>query len=443
MSKQDLGGTERAPHLMEPTSPYRPRVSRETRLLLTAGALALAALWLLARIRFRDLPVTPNPVPAVLSQLASGFRYDDLTAEIGQLQTRLEASSLITLGPVSASPGTVQTPRLAALRLRGDIAVTVLPADSNLAHWTGADLVARDPPSGLAVVRVPQQTTVSPPAEWVPRRLQQPRYFVATDVTSRGVSLRPVFVGALDAIDSPLWPQPLWAVPAHDDLAPGSFLFTGDAELAGVVIAHAGKPAIVPTATLLVEADRLLQKPNTPTGAIGVEVQALTAPLASLTGASVGAIVTWVEREGSAAGQVMVGDVIEAIDGRPLTTRQLWDVRLARLSAGEKVTLLLRRDGEVRAIVLTATAETAPVRRSLGLTLRGRAGIGAEVVRVELSSAADRAGLSAGDMITLVGEVSAPSPAQIARSFATASQGQHVMLAVTRGDAHSVTTLER
>ena len=60
---------------METGSAYRPRVSRETRLLLTAGVLAVAALWLLARIRFPERPATPNPVPAVLSQLASGPKY--------------------------------------------------------------------------------------------------------------------------------------------------------------------------------------------------------------------------------------------------------------------------------------------------------------------------------------------------------------------------------
>ncbi len=41
---------------MEPSTPYRPRVSRETRLLLTAGVLAIAALWFLARLRFQESP---------------------------------------------------------------------------------------------------------------------------------------------------------------------------------------------------------------------------------------------------------------------------------------------------------------------------------------------------------------------------------------------------
>ena len=87
---------------MEPNTSYRPRVSRETRRLLTAGVLAVAALWLLARFRFQDLPATPNPIPAVLSQLASGPKHEDLAAEIGLLQPRLEPL-LLALGAPSAS----------------------------------------------------------------------------------------------------------------------------------------------------------------------------------------------------------------------------------------------------------------------------------------------------------------------------------------------------
>ena len=60
---------------METSSPYRPRVSRETRSLLTAGVMAVAALWLLARMRFPEHPVTPNPVPSVLSQLVGRVTY--------------------------------------------------------------------------------------------------------------------------------------------------------------------------------------------------------------------------------------------------------------------------------------------------------------------------------------------------------------------------------
>lgn len=429
---------------MEPTSPYRPRVSRETRLLLTTGVLAVAALWLLARIRFQELPVTPNPVPSVLSQLASGPKYDDLAAEIAQLQARLEPS-LLALDVPSAVGGSPQTSRrIAALRLRDDLAVTLVPAGSNPELWNDAHVLGRDRASGLLVVRVTRQVPASPPVPWTTRHVQQPRYLAASDVSPQGASLRPVFVGSLDPIDSLLWPDPIWAVPGRSDLAPGSFVFTNNAELVGLVIAREGELAIVPGGTVLVEADRLLDTRQGPPGTVGVEVQALTEPVASVTGAPVGMVVTRVEQDGAATGQLTVGDVIEALDGRTLATRQQWDVRVARLSVGETLTLRVRRRGELREVALVASAPAAqPASRSLGLTLRGRTRIGAEVVRVERASAADRAGLTVGDVITLVADVHAPTPAQVTRSFASLRDGQRVMVAVTRGDAHFVTTMER
>ena len=140
----------------------------------------------------------------------------------------------------------------------------------------------------------------------------------------------------------------------------------------------------------------------------------------------------------------MAGDVIEAVDGRALATRQHWDVRVARLSVGETLSLRVRRRGEIREVALVANAPAAqPASRSLGLTLRARTKIGAEVVRIERGSAADRAGLALGDVITLVADVSAPTPAQVMRSYTSMGQGERVMVAVTRGDAHFVTTLER
>ena len=428
---------------METSSPYRPRVSRETRLLLTAGVMAVAALWLLARIRFPERPVTPNPVPSVLSQLASVPKYDDLAGEIAQLQARLQPSLLAL--DVPSAVGSLQTSsRTAAIRLRDDLAVTLVPPGSSRERWNGAPIVARDAASGLAVVRVPMPVSTSSPVPWTPRQPQQPRYFVASDVSPEGVSLRPAFVGSLDPIDSPLWSQPLWAVPERTDLAAGSFLFTNNAELAGLVIAYRRGLAIVPGGTVLAEAERLLAAPPGPPGAMGIEVQDLTPPVASVTAASVGVVVAWVDPDGASSEQLMVGDVIEAVDGRALATRQHWDVRVARLSVGETLSLRVRRRGEIREVALVANAPGAqPASRSLGLTLRARTKIGAEVVRIERGSAADRAGLTLGDVITLVGDVSAPTPAQVLRSYTSMGQGERVIVAVTQGDAHFVTTFER
>ncbi len=406
--------------------------------------MAVAALWLLARLRFQDLPVTANPLPSVLGQLASGPNYEDLAAEIAQVQARVQPLLHALVNPPS-TPGSPQAPhRTAAIRLRDDLVVTLVADGINPAQWSEAIVVARDPATGLAVVRIPDAAARSFPVPWTPRRLQQARYLIASDISASGVSLRPAFVGSLDPVDSPMWPDPVWGVPGDTELRPGSFLFTPTGELVGVVISLGGRPAIVPGETMFAEAERLLTTPPAPAGNLGIAVQDLTQPVASLTGASAGVVVTWVDRDGPARGHLLVGDVIEAVDGRALATRQHWDVRAARASAGESLTLRVRRRGQLRDVPLTANAPAArPASRALGLTLRERARIGAEVVAVERSSSADRAGLAEGDVITLVADVSAPTPVQVARSFAAIGPGQRVMVGFTRGVAHHVTTLER
>jgi hypothetical protein len=405
--------------------------------------MAVAALWLLARIRFPERPVTPNPVPSVFSQLASGPKYDELAGEIAELHARLQPS-LFALDVPSAVGALQTSPRIAAVRLRDDLAVTLVPPGSGRERSNDPPIVAHDAASGLAVIRVTIPVAVSPPVAWTPRQPQQPRYLIASDVSPIGVSLRPVFVGSLDSIASPLWSEPLWAVPGRTDLAAGSFLFSAGAELVGLVIAHGGALAIVPGATVLAEAERLLTIAPGPRGAIGVEVQALTPPVASATAASVGVMVAWVDPAGAGKDQLMAGDVIEAVDGRALATPQHWDVRVARLSVGETLSLRVRRRGEIREVALVAKAPVAqPPSRSLGLTLRARAKIGAEVVHIDRGTAADRAGLALGDVITLVDDVSAPTPAQVIGSYTSIGEGERVLIAVKRGDTHFVTILER
>lgn len=428
---------------MQPSRPYRPQVSRETRFLLTAALMAVAALWLLARVRFPERPVTANPVPSVFSQLASGPKYDDLAGEIARLHARLQPS-LISLEVGSAVGAPQASSRTAALRLRDDLAVTLIPAAPTPEMGSAAVIVARDRASGLAVVRVPAPLPAPSPEPWTPRQPRQSRHFAATAASPGGVSLRPVFAGALDPIDSPLWSEPLWFIPGRVDLLPGSFLFTSTAELAGLVIAYRGGLAIVPGVTVLAEAERLLAAPPGSAGVVGIEVQDLTAAIASVTGASAGVVVSWVDPAGAGRQQLTAGDVIEAADGRALATRQEWEVRVARLSVGDTLNLRVRRRGDVREVAVVATAPaTRPVSRSLGLTLRARPKIGAEVARIEPGSAAQRAGLAPGDVITLIADVPAPTPAQVTRSFASTGLGQRVMIAVTRGETHFVTTVQR
>jgi S1-C subfamily serine protease len=84
----------------------------------------------------------------------------------------------------------------------------------------------------------------------------------------------------------------------------------------------------------------------------------------------------------------------------------------------------------------------APV-DTLGLTLTARAGTGSVVTRVTTPSAAAQAGITAGDLITRIADVTAPSPAVVRRVFTTAAPGRPVLVAVTRGTTHHVLALEK
>jgi S1-C subfamily serine protease len=407
-------------------------------MLLGAGVLALVCLWLLARFRFQDEPVTPNPIPAVLTQLRNPPRYEDLAGEVARVQGRLGGIVV----PLAVRPGHdagAVAPRVAALALGDETGLALLP------HRTAVDDGARlatDPATGLTVVRLPAEVSETAPI-WVPRRLDQPRYLIASELSEGGLSFRPAFVPSLTPTTTPLWRDSLWTLSASTALPAGTLLFTGDAELVGLVLEYGGRRLVVPGATLVAEAARLREQPAASPGSIGVEVQALTGALGAATGARQGVIVSWVDPDGPAAGRVRVGDVIEALDGLA-ASRETWDVRMARLAEGETLVAQVRRQDEAFAAPLVAAAETlAPASRVLGLTLRARAGSGSEVVRVDQASAADRAGVAPGDLITLAGGVHAPSPAQVARAFASAPDGHPVMIAITRGDAHFLTTLER
>lgn len=423
---------------MQPARPYRPKVPRETRLLLTAAVLAIAVLWLLARIRFQGLPPTPNPIPAVFSQLSGGPRYDDLAGQLAQIQSRLQPSLLL----LEAVPMTA--PQSVAIRLRDDLVVTWAPFATPPSAWKGTTVLAQDPASGLVVASSMAAAAAPMPLPWTPRRLQQPRYFFATRVAATGASLYPLFVGSLTPVDTPVWAGQVWTVPPGTALVPGELLFSTDAELAGLVVARGAEPVILPIALLLEEAEQLLSVPPRSGGTVGIETQVLTPAIAAITRALRGVVVTAVDAAGPGAKVVQVGDVIETADGRALLTLEHWRVRVARLSPGDSIALRVRRGGELLDVALVAQAPAdQPAGSQLGLALRPLPGVGTEVTRVERGSVAARAGLLVGDTITLIADIPAPSPAQVLRVFTTTTEGQRVMIAVTRRDTRFITALER
>jgi hypothetical protein len=403
----------------------QPVISRETRRLLITIVLAVAALWVLARIRFQERPVASTPVPNVLAQLRPASGYADLARLIADIRPAITAA-------VSASAGGAP-----AFRIRVDAAVTLTPGRADT-------LLASDRATGLAIVR---HASGDLPGllPWAPRLLDYPRYLVAADVAGEHVALRPVFIGGLFPITSPLWSGELWALPPSTAFAPGTFVFTTDGAFAGLAVSHNGQAAIVPPVLLFSTLERLQQRGEA--GDLGIAIQPLSPAIASATGATTGVVVSAIDPDGAAAGSLMATDVIEAVDGQDMRTPDHWRARAARASAGDTLTLRVRSGDEVREVQITAAPSTPLAEpaadASLGLRLRGIPRVGAEVLSVQPRSRAARAAIREGDVITVAGRQSSPTPAQMMRAFASLPPGESLLVALTRGSGHHVVVIEK
>lgn len=218
----------------------KPVMSRETRRLLITIAVSVTALWVLARVRFQERPATATPVPNVLAQLRPASDFADLARAIADIRPGV-------LAVVSPAPG-----RAAVLRISEDAAITIAPQTVDTS-------ITFDLATGLAIV--PHQKGDVPGfMPWAPRVLDYPRYLVAADVVANHVALRPVFIGGLFPVSTPLWPGDLWALPPLTPIAPRTFMFTTDGAFAGLAVDAEGRPAIVPPPVLFAAVAQLQQQ---------------------------------------------------------------------------------------------------------------------------------------------------------------------------------------
>lgn len=424
--------------------PLRPSVSRETRLLLSIVVISLTLLWVLARIRFPGRTATPNPVPPVLAQLAPPSAFEDIASTVAQLAPHLGA--LISTIVVSTESGPEPRSAVAqALRIRDGLAIALIdePDKPRTTAGTSIEIAARDPATGLTLLRIPPDDSAAVDL-WSSRGPQSPRFFIASDLSVGGVSLRPVFIGALNSVASPRWTGSLWAVPYGAELRAGTFLFTVAGEFAGLAVPHESSIAIVPGELLLNEVERLSRQPNPTPAALGADVQALSPTLAAALHARSGVVVTWVDPAGAAAGILSPMDVVDRVNGNAVTSPDQWEAQVFGLADGSAALLDVHRQGETQQVRVIARAKSARADDpALGLTLRTMPRIGVEVVHVLPRSAAARAGIQAGDIITRAGEIESPSAAHISRLFGDGSQGGSLVVALTRDQEHHVLAISK
>ena len=161
-------------------------------------------------------------------------------------------------------------------------------------------------------------------------------------------------------------------------------------------------------------------------GNLGVETQDITPRIAQILGlkATDGAVVTRVASGSAAEGaDIQAGDVITAIDGKPLHNAQELRNAEGLLPIGSTVKLSVQRNGNTRDVTAKLVAEKLATLdggkldpRLAGVTFnelsqnqrgQGVAGVGVSAVRA--GSRAAQAGLQANDIVIGVGNLRVPN----------------------------------
>ena len=177
-------------------------------------------------------------------------------------------------------------------------------------------------------------------------------------------------------------------------------------------------------------------------GVLGVNIQTLTPDIAESMGAAnvVGALVSQVV-EGSAAEKagIKAGDIITAVNGKPVKDAAGLRNSIGLLSIGERVDVALLRDGKPRRVTAvigerdTAAEEAANVHRGLeGAELADAQGGGVLIRSVAEGSPAAQRGLRANDVIVGVGRTRVANLAEFQRATEGAAA---FVLQIRRGNA--------
>lgn len=240
------------------------RSGRETRLLVLVIVVAVAVLFVLARLRFpaSDLSaVTPAPGP--LERLAARATFDDLSSAIADLVDRLGPSVVIVRVESAATP--VRTPPaagepaapppppasrlVAAVRIAPDLAMVHVPAGMHvsavLPPAAAAEVVATDAARQLALLRVAESdSSGGTPLAFVD--FTGFTYVAAVEAAAGGLTARPVFVGRVDALSDDRWTAPPLVVGGAPELPVGALVFALDGRFIGLTELHDAALTIVP-----------------------------------------------------------------------------------------------------------------------------------------------------------------------------------------------------
>ena len=423
--------------------PAAPR--HEVRLLVTTIVVSVAALLLLARLRFPERPAPPVTAAPVLERLAARATFDELAGIIANVQSRVAPLMVaVTLvedpGARFAGERPASLPRRTlALRVDAQTAIAPVPAGMRADRLVASDapvqILAVDEVRGLILLRL--DGSAAPPLERV-AELNAPAYLAAAEPSSDGAALRPVFVSRADPVRNARWGAEVYATGASLD--PGTFLFSLAGEFAGLLVPQQQDAMLVPATVVFDQVARMRREGSIRSAVLGFSVQPLTTSIAGAVGTDRGVVVTFVDDTTALSG-LRVGDVIQSINTVPTPDSGTFGAESARAAAGEPLLLGVVRRGSTLSLqvpTLSPDAKLTPS-SSLGLTLRPVRGVGVEIVAVAPGSAGALADLSTGDVITHLAGQPVRDPREIERAWAGGSQP--MLLGVRRGTHPFVTVV--
>lgn len=194
--------------------------------------------------------------------------------------------------------------------------------------------------------------------------------------------------------------------------------------------------------------DDLIRFGEVRAGWLGLEVSDLDPELrSSLDYSGAGGVVITRVAEGSPAerAQVRVGDVVEALQGRPVADFAHYRQLLRSVTVGDRVSLRVFRAGKIREV--SVPAEDFPLSRAddliwrqLGLKAREEAGGGPEganrvvVEQVEATSPAGQIGLAPGDIIRRVNQTGIAGLDPFRQAVVNSRYQESLILLIQRGE---------
>lgn len=426
------------------------RSGRDTRLLIITIVVSIVMLLVLARFRFPTRPAPAAEPPQPLEQLAARATYDELTSILRGVNEQVSdsvAAVTVVARDESALEATSRPLSTVAIWLRSGRAVALTPPGRGISgtpNGTGVKVVATDARRGVSLLTIPGAPGSPPNVVDPTKTIDAPAYLAAIEATSAGLAIRPMYFGRVDRTNVPGWTDALLRFSALPQALPsGVAIFTLQGEFVGLGEPDGRDLLVVPEPLLERAATSLAASGSQSLANPGFQVQPLDPALRAATGAEDGVIISYVDPDGPSANLLRVGDVVTGIGDTVVHTPDDYRAAALGMTVGTAMTIRFVRDGHAATAQITGAPPRAPAAvggQRLGLSLHP-VSEGSQIARVESDSAAAKAGLEDGDIVTALNGAARPTPTALERAFQRLPSGSWIILAVDRNGTHLVAAL--